>query len=303
MSLRYGVIGTGALGGFYGGKLARAGCDVHFLFRSDFQYVQENGLQVDSVAGDFHLQPVCCYSSAREMPACDVVLVCLKTINNHLLPELLKPVVHANSLVILIQNGLGIEEELANKMPDINIAGGMAFICSHKTGPGHIKHLDFGSLDIGLYTSGGTKVLHQCCNDFKKAKVPAIVSENLGLARWKKLVWNIPFNGLSVVLNTTTDQIMNVNPAKDLVYEIMLEVIEAAEHCGYHIDPEFAKKMITMTQAMTPYAPSMKLDFDNQRPMEIRTIYTNPVQTAKKAGYGMKKVAMLEQQLRFIALR
>jgi len=299
--IKYGVIGTGALGGFYGGKLAQAGYDVHFLFRSDFQYVQQNGLQVDSVNGDFHLQPVSCYASVQEMPVCDVVLVCLKTINNHLLPELLKPVIHKDSLIILIQNGLGIEEELAGKIAGVNIAGGLAFICSNKVGPGHIKHLDFGRLTIGLHT-GEDKInlLNQCCNDFEHAGVSTFTVANLQLARWKKLVWNVPFNGMTVVLNTTTDRIINFASTRELSYEMMLEVIEAADYCGYHIDPDFAKKMIADTQKMTPYAPSMKLDFDNHRPMEIRTIYTNPLETAKKAGYEMKKVAMLEQQLKFI---
>ncbi|MCY1719524.1 putative 2-dehydropantoate 2-reductase [Prolixibacteraceae bacterium Z1-6] len=303
MSIRYGVIGTGAIGGFYGGKLAHSGCDVHFLFLSDFQHVQENGLRVDSVKGDFHLQQVACYSSVQEMPVCDVVLVGLKTINNHLLPELLRPIVHKDSLVILIQNGLGIEAELAHEMPDIHIAGGMAFICSNKTGPGHISHLDFGRIEMGLFTPGGTELLQQCCSDFEKAGVPVIIADNLGMARWKKLIWNIPFNGLTVVLNTTTDKIMKQNPTKDLAYEMMQEVIEAAHTCGFEIDRGIADQMITMTEGMTPYAPSMKLDFDNNRPMEIQSIYTNPVQTAQKAGYEMKKVAMLEQQLRFISER
>ncbi len=301
MSIRYGVIGTGAIGGFYGGKLAQNGNDVHFLFRSDFHHVKENGLKVDSVNGDFHLPGVSCYSSVQEMPKCDVVLVGLKTINNHLLPQLLQPIVHANSLVILIQNGLGIEAELANEMPEIQIASGMAFICSHKAGPGHITHLDFGRIELGLFTFGGKELLAHCCEDFEKAGVPAVVADNLGLARWKKLIWNVPFNGLTVVLNTTTDKIMKLQATKELSLEIMHEVIDAAGYCGYEIDRSVAGQMISMTETMTPYAPSMKLDYDNKRPMEIQAIYTNPIQTARKAGYEMKKVAMLEQQLRFIA--
>uniref|UniRef100_UPI0032163D15 putative 2-dehydropantoate 2-reductase n=1 Tax=uncultured Draconibacterium sp. TaxID=1573823 RepID=UPI0032163D15 len=303
MSIRYGVIGTGAIGGFYGGKLAQNECDVHFLFRSDYEHVLANGLQVNSVKGNFHLHPVNCYSSVKEMPQCDIVLVGLKTISNHLLPELLRPIVHKNSLVILIQNGLGIEAELAKEMPDIHIAGGMAFICSNKTGPGHITHIDFGRIEMGLFTPGGEGLLQQCCSDFEEAGIPAIVDDNLGLARWKKLIWNIPFNGLTVVLNTTTDRMMHHQPTKKLAFEIMQEVIMAACKCGYPIDLKVADQMIAMTETMTPYATSMKLDFDNNRPMEIQTIYTNPIQTAREAGCEMKKVEVLEQQLRFISQR
>ncbi len=208
MKLKYGVVGTGALGGFYGGKLAKAGHDVHFLLRSDFEHVKEQGLKVDSVDGDFLLQPVACYNSAQDMPVCDVVLVCMKTTGNHLLPELLNPIIHEQSLVILVQNGLGIEERLAQEVPHASVAGGIAFICAHKVGPGHVNHLDLGRLILGLHTSTGNKLLQQCQQDFEPAGVPAQLAENLGYIRWQKLVWNVPFNGLAVVLNTTTDQLM-----------------------------------------------------------------------------------------------
>lgn len=301
MKLKYGVVGTGALGGFYGGKLAKAGHDVHFLLRSDFEHVKEQGLKVDSVDGDFLLQPIACYNSAQDMPVCDVVLVCMKTTGNHLLPELLKPIIHEQSLVILVQNGLGIEERLAQEVPQVSVAGGIAFICAHKVGPGHVNHLDLGRLILGLHTSTGNKLLQQCQQDFEQAGVPAQLAENLGYIRWQKLVWNVPFNGLAVVLNTTTDQLMKQKETRELAHEMMHEVIFGAKNCGYDLDPDFADKMIRTTEKMTPYAPSMKLDFDNRRAMEIESIYTSPVQAARQAGFEMKKVAMLESQLRFIA--
>jgi len=97
MAIRYGVIGTGALGGYYGGMLAKAGQDVHFLFRNDFEHVCKNGLQVDSVNGDFHLSVINAYHRTQEMPVCDVILVCMKTTGNHILPELIVPLLHAET--------------------------------------------------------------------------------------------------------------------------------------------------------------------------------------------------------------
>ena len=151
MAIRYGVIGTGALGGFYGGMLARAGQEVHFLFRSDFEYVQKNGLRVDSILGDFHLPEVNAYRNSRQMPVCDVVLVCLKTTGNHHLPEIIRPLLHPESVVVLLQNGLGLEEDLSARLPEVQIAGGLAFICSNKVGQGHIQHLDYGKLVVGSH--------------------------------------------------------------------------------------------------------------------------------------------------------
>jgi len=197
MTLRYGVIGTGALGGFYGGMLARAGQEVHFLFRSDFEHVRKHGLQVDSIKGDFHLSDVNAYPTTQQMPVCDVILVCLKTTGNHLLPELLKPLLHPKSVVVLLQNGLGLEEDLSSQLPEAQIAGGLAFICSAKVGPGHIHHLDYGKLIIGSHNVQNPEILKQVVNDFQSAGVHSELSENLRFARWQKLVWNIPFNGLT----------------------------------------------------------------------------------------------------------
>ena len=303
MKLKYAVVGTGALGGYYGGKLAEAGGDVHFLLNSDYDQVQKNGLQVDSVKGDFHLSRVNAYSAAATMPPADVVLVCLKTTNNHLLKEMLQPLLKEDSLVILIQNGLGIEAALEEELPGTLIAGGLAFICSQKVGPGHIEHLDYGKLILASYNLQDDAVLKQVCRDFEQAGVPCEFSDDLDLSRWQKLVWNVPFNGLTVVLNTTTDAIMKNPLSRKLACDMMAEVVTGAQACGVNVQAGFADKMMALTSGMKPYAPSMKLDFDSRRALEIKAIYSQPVQQAAKHGVEMKKVEMLEKQLLFINQR
>jgi len=300
MKLKYAVVGTGALGGFYGGMLAHAGNDVHFLFHNDYDFVCKNGLKVDSVLGDFHLRNINAYNNTNQMPKCDVVLVCLKTTNNALLRNILPPLIHSETCVILVQNGLKAERELAEFFPDLSIAGGLAFICSNKVGKGHILHLDYGKITIGSFQKENRELLEQVCKDFITSKVPAEFSSNLKESRWKKLVWNIPYNGLSVVLNTTTEQLMNHTKTYELVRDIMFEVIGAANACGVKIEKGFVQEMLDSTRIMKPYAPSMKLDFDNKRPLEIGAIYSAPLAEAANYGFNMPKVTMLERQLRFI---
>ncbi len=298
--LKYAIIGTGALGGYYGAKLAQGGKDVHFLLNSDYEFVKEKGLKIDSVKGDFVLPQIHAYNTTADMPACDVILVCLKTNNNHLLKTLLPPLLKKDSLVILIQNGLGFEEKLAADFPQLSIAGGLAFICSSKVGPGHIGHFDFGSINIGAHQNVASERIEQVCDDFTQSGVKAFVAENLPEARWRKLVWNIPYNGLTVVLNSTTDTLMQQAHSRELIRDMMLEVVEGAKVCGVNMAADFVDKMLASTDQMTPYAPSMKLDFDHQRKLEIEAIYSNPLQVAQDAGYRMQKVSMLEQQLHFM---
>jgi 2-dehydropantoate 2-reductase len=298
--LRYAVIGTGALGGFYGGMLAYAGNEVHFLFHSDYDFVCKNGLKIDSVLGNFQLKNINVYKSTSDMPVCDVVLVCLKTTNNGLLKKILPPLLHEKTCVILVQNGLGIEAALAADFPNMSIAGGLAFICSTKIGKGHIAHIDYGKITIGSFQGKNKELIGQICNDFETARVPAEFSENLNVSRWRKLVWNIPYNGMCVVLNTTTECLMADIKTYVLLYDLMLEVIGAANACNVEIEESFAKAMLDSTFDMKPYAPSMKLDFDKRRPLEINAIYSAPLSAACLVGYDMPKVAMLEQQLYFI---
>ena len=132
--MTYAIIGTGAIGGYYGAQLARSGQPVHFLLHSDYEYVRTHGLQVDSCDGNFHLDHVNAYNNTAAMPPVDVVLVCLKSINNHLLPALLSPFAQQSvpPLVVLIQNGIGLEADLEQQLPGIPMAAGLAFICSAK---------------------------------------------------------------------------------------------------------------------------------------------------------------------------
>lgn len=295
----YSVIGMGAIGGYYGGCLAKAGREVHFLSHSDYQHVLAHGLQVDSCKGNFYLPQIHAYSSSQDMPKTDVIVVGLKTVNNHLLPKLLAPILHDNSIVLLIQNGIGVEEDLQKAFPNLHIVAGMAFICSAKVGPGHISHQDFGSINLGNY-SCPNDTFQLLLADMQQAGISAAEVAYLE-ARWKKAVWNMPFNGMTVALNTSTDKLLKHPSTRQLIYDQMMEVVGAANALGVsELTADFADKMIQTTDAMVPYSPSMKLDFDFHRPMEVYYLYTRPIAEAKKVGFEMPKLAMLEAELRFI---
>lgn len=294
--MKYAIIGTGAIGGYYGGKLANAGFDVHFLLHSDYDYVRQHGIQVNSCNGDFHLDAPNIYNNVEEMPKVDVVIVALKSTNNHLLRQLLAPLLNPGTLVLMIQNGIGIEPDVEKLFPDAWLAAGLAFICSNKTKPGIVDHLFYGNINIGNY-SAPKPVIDTLISDFDKAGVKAFDVDYLE-ARWKKAVWNMPFNGMSVVLNAQTDQLLADASTRALIKAQMMEVVMAANALGVeNIDEAFADKMIANTDAMVPYSPSMKLDHDYHRPMEVYYLYTRPIQEAASAGVDMPLLKDLEQKL------
>lgn len=234
------------------------------------------------------------------MPQCDVVLVGLKTLNNHLLATLLPPLLHSGTVVVLIQNGIGVEADVQKLFPDVQLVAGLAFICSAKTSPGRIDHQCYGQINFGNYSCHDGHLFGQLLSDFNGAGVTAREVE-YDEARWKKAVWNMPFNGMTVALHAQTDELLRNASTRRLIRELMMEVIGAAQHLGVkNIDERFADQMITMTDAMTPYSPSMRLDYDFHRPMEIDYLYSRPLQMARQAGYVMPRLEMLEAELRFL---
>ena len=275
---------------------------VHFLLHTDYQYVVDHGLTIDSCDGNFTLPSPKVYDSTSKMPQCDVVIVALKTTQNHLLPSLLPPLLKPDTIILLIQNGIGVEADVQQLFPSQPIAAGMAFICSAKAGPGHINHQFYGNINIGNYSCHNPQRYGQMLADFRAAGIGAADVEYLE-ARWKKAVWNMPFNGMTVALNTTTNRLLSCESTHRLIYDQMLEVIGAAQALGVkNLDTRFADKMIANTIKMPPYSPSMKLDFDFHRPMEINYLYTRPIAEARAAGFAMPKLEMLEAELKFITL-
>ncbi|TVQ11508.1 MAG: putative 2-dehydropantoate 2-reductase [Leptolyngbya sp. DLM2.Bin27] len=313
---RYAVLGTGAIGGYYGACLQRGGAEVHFLLHSDYDHVARHGLVVESIAGDFALPQVQAHRTVATMPAVDVVIVGLKTTQNALLPDLVRPILGPETAILTLQNGFAIEHELAQWVGSRPILGGLCFICSNKIGPGTIRHLDYGSVLLGQHSldhqpAGLSPLLKALVQDFQAAQVEVELTDDLRLARWRKLVWNIPFNGLSVVMNATTAEMMADPNICQLAEQLMGEVVAAAQADGEALSPgqgrqlsaELIGQMLTHTEQMAPYRTSMKLDFDAGRPLEVEAIFGNPLRAAQAAGMAAPRIEMLYHQLKAIDRR
>lgn len=301
----YAVIGMGAVGGYYGAKLAAAGHDVHFLARSDLEHVRAHGLVVESPDGDITLPEVLVHGAADEVPPVDFVVVAVKTTDTAGVLDLTRAVARGDAVVVAMQNGLGVEQALADAVPDNPVLGAMCFICANKAGPGHVRHLDYGRVTVGALGDGSraNDAVHELVGDLSDSGVAASALDDLHVGRWKKLVWNIPYNGLSVVLDAGTDELMNDQGTRALVEALMREVVAGAHACGTAIPDSFVAQMLDDTEHMIPYVTSMKLDYDTGRPLEIEAIYGAPLLAAREAGYEMARVRTLYDQLRFLDAR
>jgi 2-dehydropantoate 2-reductase len=308
---RIGIIGTGAIGGFYGMLLARAGHDVHFLLRSEYAAVVERGLQLNSsVHGALQLMPVQAYQNIEDMPQCDWLLVGAKTTANAELAPLITKAAAPGAKVVLLQNGLAVEDELRPLLSDdLHLLGGLCYICVHRSAPGVIEHQALGAINLAYHSGpldddeARLALVEEGASLLRSTGLDSAAMRDLAQTRWQKLVWNVPYNGLSVLLDADTQRLMDNADSRALIADMMNEVVRAAQALGYAMPENYADKLLAATQRMPDYLPSMYHDFAQGRPAELHAIYEAPLAAADSAGFDMSKVRALYQALRFIQAR
>jgi 2-dehydropantoate 2-reductase len=297
---RYVVLGCGAVGGLYGARLAAAGHEVGFVARSDVDVLRRDGLRVDSVDGDVLLPGGSFAASAdpADLGLADVVVVAVKTTANGALADLLGPVVGPSTIVAVFQNGLGVEAVADVAAPGAAaVVGGLCFVCSAKPGPGHVVHADYGAVTVAPYR-GGLAAAEAVADDLVGSGSIAEATADLTTARWRKLLWNIPFNGLTALLDVGTDALLADPAGRARVEALMREVVAGGAACGAALTLADVDDMVAKTEAMVPYRASMAVDLAAGRPLELDAIYAAPLRAAAEADSAMPAVEQLLAELR-----
>ena len=294
------VVGAGAVGGYYGARLAQAGHDVRFLLRRDLEAVRARGLQVYSPAGDFHLDHVNAVATPEELGTVDWVICSLKTTSLDAAGPLSAPCVGPQTRVIALMNGLGIESRFSQWFEPRQVFGGMAFVCINRGEPGVIHHLDYGRVSIGhaLDDPAENELLRAL---LESGNIETVVAPNLRYARWEKLCWNIPFNGLSVAgggIGTAT--ILASAELSATAERLMREVVLAgnadlaAAGSEARLDAEeVIPRMFALTGTMGDYRTSMVIDYVQGAELEVETILGNPVRRARELGVPVPAIETL----------
>jgi 2-dehydropantoate 2-reductase len=312
--MKIAVVGCGALGSYYGGKLCRDGQEVHFLLRSDYEIVRRRGVKVLSPEGDFHFNPRCAFSP-EEIGLADLVLIGLKSTANDQFPRLLPPLVGPHTAVLTLQNGLGNEEALEKLFPAEQILGGLCFVCLNRLEPGIIQHIAHGKIVLGEFRRWPEPRTHDLATMFRHAGVPCKVADNLDHAHWQKLVWNIAFNGLGVAgtagiepLLTPDSPLASIKPIRAvvptdelladprwlvIVRELMLEVIAVGAAKGMKLDATYAGYEIERTRVMGAYRASTLVDFERGQPLELESLFLEPLRQARAAGVKTPRLEAL----------
>lgn len=279
------IIGAGAIGGFYGAKLAQAGAEVSVICRSDFDFVKKNGFNIKSHwdEKDFNFKPYQVLKNIKEyQEEPDFILVSTKVLPSISVVDLIKPALSKNSSIILLQNGIHIEKPISNAFPNHHLISILAFVCVSKLSPGNIHHQDYGRLVAGDFPSGVSEKTKNLVTLWNQSGVTCEATSNIQIERWKKLIWNAPFNPISVLKNADTKEILDDEKSRVLVKNIMQEICLLAKADGCELATDIADKNIAMTLSMKPYKTSMLLDFEEKRPLEIEAILGNALKFAQE---------------------
>nr|CRH08134.1 Putative 2-dehydropantoate 2-reductase [Candidatus Magnetococcus massalia] len=295
------IVGAGAIGGYYGAKLAQSGAEVSVVSRSDYAAVKQHGITIESFSeGRFHFKPAHVCRHVADYPGTpDYMLITLKVLPEIDLRNIVGDKIGPNTTLVLIQNGVEIEAPIHQALPTTPLISSLAFICVSRTAPGHIEHLCFGHLAMGCYPPApATPELKQLAELFSQNGVEAAITDDVVNARWKKLVWNAPFNAISVLGGglTTTD-IMADEALVVLCEKVMQEVVVLAAAAGSPLPADVVEKNLANTRKMKPYRTSMLLDYEHGRPMEVDAILGRAIAAARRLQVSLPHMQTLHALL------
>jgi len=299
---KIGLVGPGAVGGYYGGMLALSGQEVHFHFRSAYDEVMENGLWLVHHKEGGRREQITglhAHASTNSIGVCDWVIVATKATANLQLPDLIRPLIGEHTQLLTLQNGMGNVESLARAFgSDRTVLAGLCFTCINRTAPHVIESLLPGYVQFGELGQSLSEDSRKMAQAFRTAGVGVRESESLDEALWRKLCWNIPFNGLAITGGgITTDLILSDPVLKQRAHDLMMEVQAGAQAFGIFIEDTFLARQFELTEPMGPYKPSSLIDFMEGKPVEVEAIWGEALRRGKAQGVGMPELTKLFSEL------
>lgn len=299
--MRIAVFGTGGVGGYFGGRLAQAGEDVIFIARGEhLKAIRQNGLRVDSIAGDFVTHPAQATDIPAEVGVVDAVLVTVKAWQVSEAAEAMKPMVGPNTMVIPLENGVDAPDQLAALLGAEHVLGGLCHVSALIAGPGHIKHvaipprIAFGELDGR--TSERVERLRQV---FERCQgVTVAVPADIRVALWEKFLFIAAISGVGAVTRQPAGVICSVAETRDMLLRAMEEVAAVAEARGITLSPGIIQKTMSFIDNMPPATmASMQRDIIEGRPSELEAQNGAVVRLGKEVGVEVPTHAFIYASL------
>jgi len=304
---RWALLGPGAIGLNYGAHLAESGVSLSIVARSDREALASHGIRLRVVSPatgvperERAVTPAAVVGSAGEAGTVDAVIIAAKsTANEDLIGDLRALVVPGRTILLTLQNGMGNAEFFARHFPENPVLGGLCFICVNRVAPGVVENYHPGRVEIGSFDDRWPGLAESAAAMFEAAGVRARYAPELDAALWRKLCWNVPFNGLSIAAGGVTTDLILADPAiKNRARRLMNEVRAAAAAAGHGIPDKFIEGQFEVTEKMGAYRPSSLIDHLEGRPVEIEPIWGEPLRRGRALGVAMPELEKLYGEIR-----
>lgn len=271
--MKIAVIGAGAVGSYFGAKLARAGFDVAFISRGEtLRVLREKGLHIKSFQGDFELPSVRATDNAAEVGPVDLVLFCVKSYDTGSALQQALPMIGDRTTVLSLQNGVDNPEKIATLIGPEKVLAAVVSIGAEMEGPGVMRHTSMGRIEFGRVDGQVTEQVRAVEEIFKRAEVDIRISDNILKAQWKKLLWNAAFNPVSVLTDATVGQMLECPQTLELLKQMMTESSAVAEKLGIAIEPDFIEKNLKLHPSLKEFKTSMLQDYLKGKRIELAAI-------------------------------
>jgi 2-dehydropantoate 2-reductase len=282
--MRVAVMGAGAVGGYFGARVAASGVDVAFIARGDhLKAMQTNGLRVRSIQGDLEIPSEFVSSSDRIAPV-DLVLFAVKSQDTEEAARSLAPFVDRNTAILSLQNGVDNADKIARLWGGDRTLAGVAYIAARIAAPGVIEHSGAGRIALGSLHAGGEDNARAVRSLLALAKIPCDVSANIQEVLWHKLAWNAPFCALSCLLRMTVGDILDSASLEALVRGCIDEVREAARCRGIDLPASTAEEALSVSAGLRDVKPSMLQDLEAGKPLEHEALNGIVVRILQQSG-------------------
>jgi 2-dehydropantoate 2-reductase len=285
--MRFVVMGTGGIGGFFGAALARAGEDVWFVGRGEhFEAMHRDGLRITSSVGNFTISASQIVQDPGLIGHADVALFCVKSYDTESAARQLSPLLDDRSLIISLQNGVDNVEKIASVLPNIPTYGGAAYVSSRITAPGQITETGGFQRIVFGPTSGRPSATAQVMHErFLHAGIKSHLAENIIKELWQKLIFIASMGSLTAVSRLTHGEIVGNPATRALMFDAMREVRTVALKLGIDVDPvDEARVLEGLKRFSDDTRSSMYYDLVAGKPMEIEALNGTVVRLGEQVG-------------------
>ncbi len=266
------IVGAGAVGGYFGGMLARSGEDVTFLARGEhLKAIQEKGLYIKSINGDFNVK-IKAVDRPYDNEKYDLIVIAVKSYDLSNACNNIKGTVKNDTVLMSLLNGVDSEEIIGSIFGIEKVIGSVAFIGSQISEAGVISHTASGMITIGELNGSKSKRCEEILNIFESAKIPIKLSENIQKDIWAKMVWNTGFNAITALTGSLVSDVLSIPESRKIVEMAMKETVDAADKKGIRLSDDLVEKTVSKTLKAGEIKTSMLQDRENGKAMEIDSI-------------------------------